>query len=187
MKTSLPKACSWFVACGWAVLGCSASTQASGAARDANDSGVQPETGSPPEGGTADDRREASADADIEAIPCDKLQSAWNAFLQQSRTCRSDSDCTVFRVYDDAGGRLTTCDRPLGLEASLNVAYVARAQRYADRYFSAECHVDPLSSEALRHWTSFGWDGWGMRDPKCSNSQCTGTIPSCLSSEDGGP
>jgi hypothetical protein len=189
----------WFVACGWALVGCGAATTndaagdhfRDGSPSDAawSDGQSQPETRGPSEGGSPADRGEWSTDADIEAIPCDKLEAAWNSFLEKSRPCQNDSECTVFRVYDDAGGRLTTCDRPLGLETSLNVAYVAQAKRYADRYFSAECRVDPLSTEAVFHWTSFGSDGWAMRDPKCSKTlaRCTGMIPSCLSSEGGAP
>ena len=122
----------WFIAGGWALLGCSASAVNDlGVARDTADAHFrdacppEAETGSPPEDGSAADGGDASTSADIEAIPCDQLESAWKAFLQQSRTCRSDSDCTVFRVYDDAGGNLTICDRPLGLETSLNVAYLS--------------------------------------------------------------
>jgi hypothetical protein len=137
--------------------------------------------------GDAGDGQPDWSPARIASIPCDGIKEEWEAFLRMSKLCDSETECVVFEVWDNGSGRLTTCDRPLGLIAALNAEFLPIAQLFAERYFSPECHVDPLSPEAHFRWSAFGYDGLPMRDPRCGSSgRCTGFTPSCFGSPDSG-
>lgn len=178
------------------LLGCD-SGPAARTVHDANDSGV-------PVDATAQDRQDVGYDTIADAAPdwseeriasiaCDRIKDEWETFISVSRRCDSETRCAIFEVWDDGGGRLTTCDRPPGLQASLNTDYLPIAQLFADRYFSHECYKPPFSDARDPNrpppWSAFGWDGWPMQDPRCHESGlCTATIPSCFSPRpDAGP